>query len=147
MKKTVKFYRLSAIYKDVFYSDYVTRKSQKDILVKSVKINNCSCVKKRKKKISSLHRGHKLFLSKNRFEVVRVDYGITSIFPFRIHILLSSKSIQFDAKITRTKSDNKVELREILGLLCLFLGQHFDSRKILKVFIVHNHINRRSQTF
>ncbi len=90
-------------------------------------------MKKRKRRSVAHIEATSYSLSKNRFEVVRVDCGITSIFPFRIHILLSSESIQFDTKITRIKPDNKVELREILGLLCLSLGQHFDSRKILKV--------------
>ena len=42
-----------------------------------------------------------MFLSKDWFEVIRVDYSIASIPPFRINILLFSESIWFDAKITR----------------------------------------------
>ena len=39
------------------------------------------------------------------------------------------------------KSNDKVELEEILGLLCLPLGQHLGSRKILKVFMIHNNVD------
>jgi len=80
-------------------------------------------------------------LSEDRLEVVRVDCSIASIPPFRIDIPLSSKSIWFGAKIIRTKPDNKVELRKVLGLPYLLLGQHLGSRKILKVFMIHNNID------
>ena len=79
-----------------------------------------------------MYKDHKLLLSEDWFEVVRVDCSIASIPLFRIDILLSSESIQFDTKITRIEPDNKIELREILGLLCLPLGQHLSSRKVLK---------------
>jgi len=72
---------------------------------------------------------------------MRVDCGIASIPPFRIDISLSSKSVQFDTKRTRTEYDDKVELREILGPLYLPLGQHLGSKKVLKVFIIHNNVN------
>ena len=83
-----------------------------------------------------------MLLSKDGFEVVRIDYGIASIPPFRIDIPPFSESIQFGAKMTRTEPDNKVELREIFGPPCLLLDQYFGSRKILKVFMIHNNINR-----
>jgi len=94
----------------VFCSGGVTRKSQTNILVQSIKINDYSCAKKREKKNCSLYRNHKLFLSEDRFEVVRVDYGIASILLFWIDVPLSSKSIQFDAKTSRMEPDNKIEL-------------------------------------
>ena len=71
-------------------------------------------MKGRKKKDSSSYGGCKLFLSKDRLEVVRVDYGIASILLFRIDILSSSESIQFCAKMTRVEPDDKVELGEVL---------------------------------
>jgi len=83
MKKIVGVHKLSAICRNMFCSSWITRKSQKDVLVQSVKINNCSCVKGRKEENSSLYGNHKLFLSKNWFEVVRVNCGIASIPPFR----------------------------------------------------------------
>ena len=69
-----------------------------------------------------MYGGHKLFLSKDGFEVVRVDCGVASIPPFRIDIPPSSESVQFGAKTTRTEPDDKVELRKILRPLCLPLG-------------------------
>jgi len=86
-------------------------------------------------------------LSEDGFEVVRIDCGIASIPPFRIDILSSSESIQFGAKMTRTESDDKVELEEVLGLLHLPLGQHLCSRKILKVFMICDNIDGIGWTF
>ena len=45
-----------------------------------------------------MYGDHKLFLSKDGFEVVRINCGIVSIPLFRIDIVLSSESVQFDAK-------------------------------------------------
>ena len=83
-----------------------------------------------------------MFLSEDRFEVVRVDCSIASIPPFRINVPSSSESIQFGAKMTRVEPDDKVELGEVLGPLCLPPGQYLGSRKILKVLIIHNNIDR-----
>ena len=58
-------------------------------------------------------------MSKDRFEVVRVDCNVASIPLFRIDVPLSSKSIWFVAKITRAEPNDKVELRETLRPLLL----------------------------
>ena len=94
-----------------------------------------------------MYRGCKLFLSEDRFEVVRVDCGIASIPPFRINITSSSESIWFGAETTRVEPDDKVELGEVLRPLCLPLGQYLGSRKILKVLMIHNDINGIGWTF
>ena len=86
-------------------------------------------------------------MSGDRLEVVRVDYGIASISPFMIDIPLFSESIQFGAETTRVKPDDKIELGEVLGPPCLLLGQYLGSRKILKVLMIHNNIDRIGQTF
>ena len=88
-----------------------------------------------------------MFLSEDGLEAVRVDYGIASIPPFRIDVLSSSESIQFGAQMTRAEPDDKVELGEILGPLCLPLDQYLGSRKILKVLMIHNNVNRIGWTF
>ena len=88
-----------------------------------------------------------MFLSEDRLEVVRVDYGIASIPLFRIDVLSSSESIWFSAKTTRMKPDNKVELENILRPLHLPLGQYLSSRKILKVLIICNNIDGIGWTF
>ena len=72
-----------------------------------------------------------------------VNCNIANIFLFKIDTLLFSESIQFGTKMFRTKYDDKIKLREILELLKLSLGQHLDSRKILKVFIIYNNIDRK----
>jgi len=86
-------------------------------------------------------------LSEDGLEVMRVDCGIASIPPFRIDIPLSSESIRFSAETTRAEPDNKVELGEVLGPLCLPLGQYLGSRKILKVLMIYNNVNKIGQTF
>ena len=89
----------------------------------------------------------KLFLSENGFEVVRIDCGIASIPLFRIDVPLSSESIQFSTETTRMEPDDKVELGEVLGLPRLPPDQYLGSRKILKVFMIHNNIDGIGQTF
>jgi len=61
-------------------------------------------------------------LSEDWFEVVRIDCGVASIPLFQIDIPLSSESIWFNAKMTKTKSDNKVELKEVLGSVTMLMG-------------------------
>ena len=79
-------------------------------------------MERREEENSSSYRGCKLLLSEDWFEVVRIDCGIASIPLFRIDIPLSSKSIQFGAKMTRMESDDKIELKEAFRPLCLPLG-------------------------
>ena len=104
-------------------------------------------MERKKKKDGSLYGGCKLFLSEDGLEVVRVDYSIASIPPFRIDILLSSESIWFSAKMTRAEPDDKVELGEVLRPLCLPLGQYLGSRKILKILMIYNNVNGIGWTF
>jgi len=104
-------------------------------------------MERRKKKDHGLYRGYKLFLSKDRFEVVRVDCGIASILPFRIDILLFNESIQFGIKMTRPEPDDKIELGEVLRRPYLPSYQYLGSRKILKVLMIHNNVDRISHTF
>ena len=131
-----------AIYGDVFCSNWVTRKSQEDVLIQIVQIHDCSCIKRKKEKDSSLYGGYKLFLSEDRLEVVRVDCGVASIPPFRIDIPLSSESIQFGTQMTRAEPDDKVELGEVLRPPHLPLGQYLSSRKILKILMIYNNIHK-----
>ena len=88
-----------------------------------------------------------MLLSEDGFEVMRINCSIASIPSFRIDILLSSESIQFNVKMTRTEPDDKVELGEVLRLLHLPLGQHLGSRKILKIFMIHNNVDGIGWTF
>ena len=63
-----------------------------------------------------------MFLSEDKFEVVKVNYGIASILSFKIDILLSSESIQFGAEMTRTEPNDKIELKKVLRPPYLPLG-------------------------
>ena len=49
--------------------------------------------------------------------------------------------------MTRAESDDKIKLGEVLRPLCLSLGQDLGSRKILKIFMIHNNLDRISWTF
>jgi len=80
-------------------------------------------------------------LSKDGFEVVKVDCSVASISLFRIDVPSSSESVWFGAKMTRAEPDNKIELGKVLRLPCLLLDQHLGSRKILKAFMICNNIN------
>ena len=80
-------------------------------------------------------------MSEDGLEVVRVDYGVASILPFRIDVPSSSESIRFHAETTRAEPNDKVELGEVLGPPHLPPGQYLSSRKILKVLMIHNNIN------
>ena len=82
-----------------------------------------------------------MFLSEDGLKVVRVDYSIASIPPFRINIPSSSESIWFGAKMTWTESNDKIKLGEILGPPHLPSGQYLGSRKILKVLMICNNVN------
>ena len=84
-------------------------------------------------------------IDKNELEFIMVDYGIASILLFRINILLSSKSIQFSVKIFKIELDKKVELQDILRLMYLSVGQYLSSRKVLKIFIICNNVNKKEQ--
>jgi len=104
-------------------------------------------VERREKKNHNLYGGCKLFLSEDRFEVVKVDCSVASIPLFRVDIPSSSKSIQFGAEMTKAEPDDKVELEEVLRLPCLPLGQYLGSRKILKILMICNNIDGIGQTF
>jgi len=104
-------------------------------------------MERREKEDCSSYKDCKLFLNEDRFEVVRVDCSIVSIPFFRIDVPSSSKSIQFSVKTTRAEPDDKVELREVLGLPCLSPDQYLGSRKILKVLMIHNNVDGIDQTF
>ena len=88
-----------------------------------------------------------MFLNKDRLKVVRVDYGVASILPFRIDVPSSSESIQFCTEMTKMEPDNKVELKEILRLPRLPPGQYLGSRKILKVLMICNNVDGIGRIF
>ena len=104
-------------------------------------------MKGRKKKNCNSYGGCKLFLSEDGLKVVRVDCGIASIPPFRIDVPSSSESIQFCAKTTRAEPDDKIELGKVLRPLHLPPGQYLGSRKILKVLMICNNVDRVGWTF
>ena len=146
-EQTVWVRRPLAICRGMFCNNWITKESQEDVLMQDVQIHDCSCVERRKKKNDSLYRSYKLFLSEDGLEVVRVDCGVASIPPFRIDVPSSSESIWFGAEITRVEPDDKVELRKVLGPPHLPSDQYLGSRKILKVLIIHNNVDRIGWTF
>jgi len=136
-----------AFFRVLFCNGRVTWKYHTNVFVKCVKINDYYYIHRVREWLRTvyycLNRGHKLFMDKNQFEFIRINHSVASISSFRIGILSSSKSIQFDVKITWIELDDKVKLWEILGLLYLFMGQYLSSGKILKVFMICNNVDRK----
>ena len=84
-------------------------------------------MERKEKKDSSSYGDCKLFLSKDRFEVVRIDCGIASIPLFRINVPSSSESIWFGAEMIRVEPNDKVELEKVLRPPRLPVGQYLGS--------------------
>jgi len=63
-------------------------------------------------------------MDENRFEVVSVDYDVSSISSFKIDVLLSSQSIYFSAEMFRAGLDNKVKLQKVYSdyYICLLVN-------------------------
>ena len=83
-----------------------------------------------------------MFLCEHGSEVSRIYAGVIASPLFRINVPLSSKSVGFGAKVSRTESDNEVELAEEFGPLDLSAGDKFSGRKVLKIFMVCNHVDQ-----
>ena len=80
-------------------------------------------------------------------EVGRIDSGIVAISPFGIDIPTSSQGVRFSTKFARVETDNEVKSGEILGPAGLSVGQYFDSREILQVFVISDNINQSTRAF
>jgi len=89
-KKIWEIYGLVIFCEIVFCSNKVTWKYYINVLVKYVEINS---IKWGSKQDYCLNGDYKLFIDKNQFKAMRVNYSIASISLFRIDIPLSSNII------------------------------------------------------
>ena len=83
-----------------------------------------------------------MFLHEHGSEVSQIYAGIIASPLFRIDIPLSSKSVRFGTEASGTKLDNEVELAEEFGPSDLSACEQFSGRKVLKIFMVCNHVDR-----
>ena len=88
-----------------------------------------------------------MVLHEHGSEVSWIYAGIIASPLFRIDIPLSSKSVGFGTKASGMESDNEVELAEEFGPSDLLVCEQFSGRKVLKIFMVCNHINWAQQSF
>ncbi len=93
-------------------------------------------------KKSSMERHRELFLSENRPEIVRVDCCVLTIPLFWIDIPSSSECIWFSSKFPQLELDYQIELGEIFRPLDLLSGKNLGGRKVFKILVVCNNVNR-----
>ena len=82
-----------------------------------------------------------MFLHEHRSEVSWIYAGVIASPLFRIDVPLSSKHIGFGSEASGTETDNEVELAEEFRPSDLSVGEQFSGRKVLKIFMVCNHVN------
>ena len=75
-------------------------------------------------------------------EVGWIYAGIIASPLFRIDVPSSSKSVRFGTEASRMESNNEVELAEEFGPSDLSGCEQFSGRKILKIFMVCNHVDQ-----
>ena len=82
-----------------------------------------------------------MFLCEHGSEVSRNYAGVIASPLFRIDVPLSSKHIGFGSETSGMEMDDEVELAEKFIPSDLSAGEQFSSRKVLKIFMVCNHVN------
>ena len=88
-----------------------------------------------------------LFLCKDQMEIMRVDASVVLIPLFRIDVLASSEGIRFRAELPGTEANDHIELGQKLRPAGLPPSQELGGRKVLQVFVISDHIDRRSGAF
>ena len=79
-------------------------------------------------------------LHEHGLEVSWIYAGIIASPLFRISVPSSSKCIGFGPETSGMETDDEVELAEEFRPLDLLMGEQFSCRKILKIFMVCNHV-------
>ena len=82
-----------------------------------------------------------MFLCEHGSEVSWIYAGIIASPLFRVDVPLSSKSVRFGTKVSRMEADDGVELAEEFGPSDLVVGEQFNGRKILKIFMICYHVD------
>ena len=86
-------------------------------------------------------------MSKHWTEVAWINSSIVAISPFRVDVPSSSQRVGFGAQSPRTETDNKIELGKVFRPMGLSLGKDLGRGEVLKVLMIHDHIDRSTGTF
>ena len=86
-------------------------------------------------------------MSKHWTEVARINGGIVTISPFRVDIPSSSQRVRFGGQSPRMEMDNKIELGKVFRPTGLSSGKDLGCGEVLKVLMIHDHIDRSTRTF
>ena len=86
-------------------------------------------------------------MGKHWTEVARINSSIVAISPFRVDVPSSSQRVRFGAQLPRTEMDNKIELGKVFGPMGLSSGKDLGRGEVLKVLMIHDHIDRSTRTF
>jgi hypothetical protein len=78
---------------------------------------------------------------------MRVNLSIVLIPLFGIDVPASSKGIWFSSKFSGTETDDHIELVEEFWPMSLMAREESGSRKILKVLMVRDNVNRLRRAF
>ena len=73
--------------------------------------------------------------------------GIVTASLLRVDIPSSSQSIRFGSELAGAETGDEVELWQIFRPPDVLSGEEFGGHEILKIFVVGDNIDRRSQTF
>jgi len=84
----------------------VERKGGQDVGVKGVEVKDGGCVEGRGKEVGGVDRSCKLFMSKDRSTVMRIDRRVAIIPPFWVDVPTSSKSVRFSSELSGTEADD-----------------------------------------
>ena len=103
-------------------------------------IDKCRCSQDRAHETGRAKRSVKLFRTKDRTKILRIDEGVVPIPPFRIDVGASGEGVGFGAEPARAESDEKVEGGEVFGPAGLTSGEHFSRSEILQVFVISNDV-------
>ena len=98
-------------------------------------------------KVSGMEECSELFLCKDQLGIIRVDVSIVLIPHFGMGVLAPSEGIKFCAKLPRTEANNHIELGKELRPVGLLPSQELGASKVLQVFVISDHIDRRSGAF
>ena len=89
----------------------------------------------------STERRSELILSEDRPEVVRVDYRVVIISPFRVDIPASCQGVQLHSEASGAKAYDQIELIEVFGPLYLPTSEKLSCREIFEVFVIGKYFN------
>ena len=97
--------------------------------------------------VSGTEECSELFLRKDQTEIMRVDVSVVLIPLFGIDVPASSEGIRFRAELPGTEANDHIELGQKLQPAGLPPSQELGGSKVLQVFVISDHIDRRTRAF